>query len=322
MSAPTREPAEVDKHFVVVLGCNRAAVLLVPTTAGYSVPSVSIPQHVRPAEHLSHAVRERWGIKALCLFNLDAEGGEQGENRNQVMELCSPDCSHARGAEWVSFDRVPECRFSTAGESNVINALLQIVNDRSCSLLQGPFSRVGWFDAVCNWVEQVIEPLGLRLTDHYSQWNADPVVSLIRLETSGPAVWFKAVAHVSSHEYLITIMLGRLFPQYLPTLLGTKAEWHGWLAMEAAGQDLNSDLLAGRWIAAARALTQLQTQSMHKHLHLLQAGALDFRIGTLRDVVVPFTKSVWNLIQARGESGMPNKEDLAELCRVLQWSLL
>ena len=97
----------------------------------------------------------------------------------------------------------------------------------------GPFTCLGWFDELREWVEEVIEPLGFHLNGSFRQLNASPSFSLIRFETDGPALWFKAVGEPNQKEFPITCVLAQLFPGDVPSVLATRPEWNGWLTREA-----------------------------------------------------------------------------------------
>jgi len=62
--------------------------------------------------------------------------------------------------------------------------------------------------------------MGVRLTGKFRQLNASPTFSLIRLETNGVALWFKATGKPNEHELAIALSLARLFPRYVPRVLG------------------------------------------------------------------------------------------------------
>jgi hypothetical protein len=152
----------------------------------------------------------------------------------------------------------------------------------------GPFAKPGWFGELRSWVEAVIGPLGLQLKTSFSQLNASPSFSLIRLESDGPAIWFKAVGAPNLREFPVTVALAQLFPKYLPPLLATRPEWTGWLTLEVEGTHLQESPNAELWMAAATALAKLQIDSIGKHDQLLSAGARDLRAPTLSSILQAF----------------------------------
>ena len=111
---------------------------------------------------------------------------------------------------------------------------------------------------------------------------------MIRFETDGPAVWFKAVGAPNQREYPLTLALAHYFSRFLPEIIATRPEWNGWLAREAEGTLLNECSTLASWEAVATDLAELQIQSLGRSLHLLDPGARDLRAWALADLVQPF----------------------------------
>jgi hypothetical protein len=161
----------------------------------------------------------------------------------------------------------------------------------------GPFARLGWFEDLLEWIESVIEPTGLHTNGNFQQLNAAASFSLVRFETNGPAVWFKAVGEPNQREFAITHTLAELFPNYLPPLLGTRPDWNGWLAQEATGANLRERQEVTLWEQAATSLAKLQIESVDSHARVLVAGARDQRAGALSNVVRPFMDAMARLME-------------------------
>ena len=123
------------------------------------------------------------------------------------------------------------------------------------------FHALGWFSELRNWIESVVEPIGLQSMGGFRQLNASPSFSLIRFETSGPAVWFKAVGEPNQREFPITCTLSRLFPSHLPNVLATRPDWNAWLTRESEGRLLGDDQESGTWERVAAVLAELQINS-------------------------------------------------------------
>jgi hypothetical protein len=104
---------------------------------------------------------------------------------------------------------------------------------------------------------------------------------LIRFETDGPAIWFKAVGPLNYREFPITLTLAQLLPGYLPHVFSCRPEWNGWLAVEAQGINLEETRETKLWKLAATSLAKLQIETVGKQAQLLNSGALDFRAPTL-----------------------------------------
>src|SRR5208282_4489148 len=112
------------------------------------------------------------------------------------------------------------------------------------------------------WVTRSIEPLGLHLSGPFRQFNGSPTFSLIRFETNGPAVWFKAVGEPNVREFPITMALGKACPNYVPAVIATRPDCNGWLTREVEGINLGGSLDLSLWTTTASTLARLQVQSL------------------------------------------------------------
>jgi hypothetical protein len=191
----------------------------------------------------------------------------------------------------------------------------------------GPFARPGWLRELFEWVGEQLDPLGLRLTGSFQQFNASATFSLIRIETTGPAVWFKATGHPNSHELTVTATLARLFPGSLPTLLAVHPAWNGWLSREAAGVTLDGLCEISAWVRAAKALAELQIASLGKTEELLDSGCKDLRASQLVPLIDPFLNRMGELMARQTKPdpaplGHPElqllSQELKQACSALQ----
>jgi hypothetical protein len=139
--------------------------------------------------------------------------------------------------------------------------------------------------------------LGFHLNGSFRQLNASPSFSLIRFETDGPALWFKAVGEPNQREFPITCELSRLFPRYLPIVLGTRPEWNGWLTHEAVGKLLSDAQENALWEKSASSLAELQIDSIDHGTQILAAGTRDLGVNTLSKMVGPFIETMTQLME-------------------------
>jgi hypothetical protein len=150
-----------------------------------------------------------------------------------------------------------------------------------------------------SWAQEQITPVGLRLTGSFKQLNASPTFSLIRLETQSGAVWFKATGEPNSHELPVTTALARLFPRYLPAILGVHQAWNGWLSAEVAGVSLDQVTEFPAWERAGRQLADLQIESAGKTDELLEAQLKDLRVSILAKRIDPFIARMGEFMAAQ-----------------------
>jgi aminoglycoside phosphotransferase (APT) family kinase protein len=104
---------------------------------------------------------------------------------------------------------------------------------------------------------------------------------LIRFETTGPAVWFKAVGKPNSHEFNIVSILATLLPAYLPRIVALRPEWNAWLMTEAEGTSPGADSDFSMWRTISPRLAELQIASLHETSLLMSAGCRDVSVPSL-----------------------------------------
>ncbi|MGB8062256.1 MAG: phosphotransferase [Candidatus Sulfotelmatobacter sp.] len=293
------QQSDRETYRAIVFGQNGDELLLAPATGGFLLPSVEIPRWQRVAENLTAAMRNKWGHEVVCLFSPDAivpAGSPSGRNY-QVMESCRPVAKSSLRSEWARVASLSEKVFADPADYMALQRSLAECAGYSDGVATGPFGKLGWFRELQGWIEEVIGPLGFHLTGSFSQLNASPSFSLVRFETSGPAVWFKAIGKPNLREFPITLALAKLSPQYLPSILAARQDWNGWLALEVEGINLGETRDARPWAAAASALAKLQIASADRIGALIDSGARDLRASTLLKLVRPFLDAMGQLME-------------------------
>jgi Ser/Thr protein kinase RdoA (MazF antagonist) len=146
---------------------------------------------------------------------------------------------------------------------------------------------------------------------------------LLRLETSGPAVWFKAVGEPNIQEFLTCQVLARLFPCFVPRIIGAREDSHAWLTAEVEGCHPDEDSSTTIWGRTASTLASLEMASMGHGLHLLDAGLKDARTGTLRSLLPQFLEVVASLMEAQSAERPKRmcRDELEELREQIEQAL-
>ncbi len=251
----TPEQTESETYRVVVLGQNGTEVLVVPDGDRFALPSVNIPRWERVAENLTAAVKTDWGEEVVCLFEPDASAptGATGIHY-QAAEHWRVSGNPKMPTQWAPLSVLSDDSLIGSSDYLAIQQSIALCSAEGKESPAGPFARLGWFKELREWVETVIEPMSFHLNGKFRQLNASPSFSLVRFGTEGPALWFKAVGDPNQKEFPITSTLAQLFPNYLPRILATRADWNGWLTREVAGKLLCDVQEAALWQRAAAAL--------------------------------------------------------------------
>jgi hypothetical protein len=281
--------ANQQEYRLALVGPNRRQLLAIAGGDSVRLPRVAIPAYTRFAEQLTRRIKEQWDFDSVVL---DLLPDSSPSARCAVIEIRSSDRQIA-GANFFSaeVDAIDPADF-TKDERSVVDAILSGAGNQ-----RGPFSRLGWLDDVFAWVEAILHGRRIKVTGRFRQLNSGPFFSLIRFETSGPAVWFKAVGEPNRREFPVSVALARLFPSYVPLLIATRPEWNAWLTLEAEGSALDENSEFNLWMRAATTLANLQVEACAKIDELLGAGCRDVRTSALLECIDPFFEVMEELME-------------------------
>jgi hypothetical protein len=198
---------------------------------------------------------------------------------------------------WFPVDSLAQRDFPEAQDVNAIATATKLFDRYRNAGAAEPFGKFGWLRDLTEWVEPKATQIGLHLTGNFQQFNASPAFSLIRFETNGAAIWFKAVGEPNLREYSITLALTRYFPTFVPSVIATRNDWNGWLAIEAEGTHPNENSDMEVWTRVATTLAAMQIASFGQTLHLVNTGCRDTRVCTLLELVEPFVEVMSELME-------------------------
>jgi hypothetical protein len=283
---------------IILLQTGGTEVLLVRDGTRFALPEIEIPRFARVAEHLTAAVRREWGQEILCLFSPACRNGPAAPHgvRHYVAEALGPGhCT--RHSNWVPVASLTEDSLYHADDYHALCGCLARCCSQHTGPKPGPFETLGWLSEARAWIATVLQPLGLQLRGTFRQLNASPTFSLIRFETNGPAVWFKAVGEPNAREFPISRYLARFFPDFVPRILAVREDWSAWLTLDAHGTHPGQTPEIETWTTVATTLADLQMASIGSALHLIDAGCKDVRACTLRTLVDPFLQAMSGLME-------------------------
>jgi hypothetical protein len=293
---PHEEP---ETRRIILLRGKNHEVLLGFEGTHRTLPEVEIPRWQRVAERLTAALSATCGIDAVSLSSLEAPPRESRSEPicYEIMEPCVPQDEAPHEKKWVAVDCLAQTGFRDPCDFQAVRQAIAQSMAYAQDTPHRPFGRCGWFHDLKQWVEEEIATQGLHLNGRFRQLNASPTFSLIRFETDGSAVWFKAVGAPNHHEYPVTLALARLFSRFIPQIIATRPEWNGWLALEAQGPLLHESSVLASWETVGADLAELQIHSLGRSLHLLNPGARDLRAQALADFVEPFFRAMGELME-------------------------
>lgn len=301
---------------------NRAGtqVLLELGPSGYNLPLVDIPEFSRLAKEVTTVLRDRWSIPSVLLFS-----GLLEQNPVPVyfgaLEAQVGTYPSAEGMNWFTVHHAISYLLKNNTQRALESSYVKFTN-RIVGNDPEPFSRLGWLSQLKDWVTTVIGPLDMELKD-FEQLNGCETFSLIRFETTQYPVWFKAVGEPNLHEFGISQALARRLPGYVPEIIATKPEWHGWLMADAGGAPLRELAAPSAWHTAVETLGKLQVESIGKVDELTDVGCRNLATANLLELVDPFLEVMADLMrqQTKSPPSIPSQQELYELGQTIQYAL-
>jgi hypothetical protein len=288
---------ERDTYRLIPTRRNASEILLVPVGCNWLLPTVEILRQQRVAAQLVAEARTKLGFDGYCLF-VPTSLAPAAKCPCAVMESLEQNGKAPTGARWLPRGTASQCA-GTKDERNAIYESLRQLDSYAGLQESGPFARPGWLKDLFQWAHERVAQLGLRLTGTFQQFNASPTFALLRLETTGPAVWFKATGEPNRHELSITLGLARLFPRHVPTIIGVHESWNAWLSTHASGTSLDAIAETSEWERVAFEFAELQILSIAKTKELLECHCKDLRLPKLQQRIDPFCARMTELMAAQ-----------------------
>jgi hypothetical protein len=292
----------------------------------YVLPKVAIQRWGRIAPNVNAEIKRQWHLDVISLGELCPPSALNPTHRYNysLVEALEPNTSPPSGLYWTPVASFQEGSFAHPEEFRVIQQFLSESGGDLQFRLTGAFQRPGWFKELSGWVEEAIRPLGLHLTGRFLQLNASCSFSLIRFETDGGAVWFKAVGEPNLRELRISVALERFFPGYLPPIVATLPAWNGWLTTEVDGSVLDENSHLSSWKLLAQSLANLQILSLGKTKALLEVGCRNLSASLLLQDLAPFLEVMSDLMgrQSSGHARVLCPKEILELGSQIEGLLL
>jgi hypothetical protein len=289
---------------VVLFRRNASELLVFETDSGLRLPIVDIPIHCRVAPALNARVKIRWNLDVYSLYPILAADA-CAVARYHIVEALQHDAAAPQTARWISLGEALGSRFAERSDFAAVQAWIESLSEGDTNGSRRPFEKPGWFFALKDLVQDAILTIPLTLNGAFLQLNASSSFSLIRFETSGEAVWFKAVGEPNTREFPLTVLLSSRLPAYLPRVLATQPLWNAWMMPAVPGIALSQTEDLSLWCNAARDLARLQIASIEIVDDIRACQARDARTETLLGQVKPFFTLLRELMELQAKTPPP-----------------
>jgi hypothetical protein len=281
---------------VVITRRDASEILLEKTGSSYSLPVIVVLRSERIVAQLNRLALSKWNLQTYCLWVRRPDPGDPNVSDGcAIFDTCGPSADLPEGTLWRSVEGLDRRGDRLAvGITEMAWQALATLGSVESTQSSGPFSRPGWIRQLSDWIRNQIHPLGHRLTGEFQQLSGDSCACLIRFETTGPAMWFKAGGATNAREFQITSILARLFRESLPPIVAIHPEWNGWLTQDVSGVTLDQVNDVTVWERVAKKLAELQIACVDSRLALLREGCRDASVQTLRQHIGPFLDHLEN----------------------------
>ena len=277
-----------ESYRLLIYGNEATKIFVVRTSTGHKLPSVTVATGSRIAAEINKVTADTWGLQTYCMFTVPQPLSPNVQSRYVVLESAHSVQGPSYAGHWQDVTRLGPGDFEHADDFAAIRKSLDTLHSHSVCPIGGAFGAPGVFRKVTEWIKSQAATVGLRLTGPFRQLNGGMTFSLVRFETDGAALWFKAVGEPNLREYGITLELCTDFSDFVPQLVASQSDWNAWLTTEVDGNHPDEKSSLEVWIRVIAQMAVLQSRSFGRVLHLIDAGCHDLRVSTLMKVLDPF----------------------------------
>src|SRR5215475_6218532 len=193
LAAPAQElPAQApsaETYRLVVFDPAGTAVMLESVGKEYRLPRIQIPQFARPAQEVTKLLRGTWGVPAVFLFSGLLEQSPE-PSYFAALESEKGIGWHPPNTNWFTIHHALSNLILPRHERRTLDFSYRKAVHGICAEEREFFCRIGWMQKLEEWIETVVQPLGMKLESH-DQFNGCETFSLICFTTNTNPVWFK-----------------------------------------------------------------------------------------------------------------------------------
>jgi len=125
-----------------------------------------------------------------------------------------------------------------------------------------PWLRAGWFDEAEEWIRAELGARGIALTSNPELVTTRFVGRVLRLETSGGRMYFKAASRVFCREVAIAVEVAAWQPEHVPGLVAADVGRSWMVTRDVSGPTLAEVDAVEVWEEGVRACARLQKESV------------------------------------------------------------
>ncbi len=185
----------------------------------------------------------------------------------------------------VTLNNLP---FADPQHKSIIQEYLLEIENKTFSELRPPWTKAGWFNEVCLWIEEELAKLGyqqLAPVEYVKSWS---ISCILKVKTTAGNIYFKQASTLPlfCNEPVVTTELANLFPQHIPTVISIDRQRH-WMLLKDFGELIKGNVSLKVQQDIYRLLAQIHIKSIKQKDHLLNIGCLDRSLNCLQSQIEP-----------------------------------
>jgi len=258
--------------FCIISHPSSPKFLVVKHADGWFPPMVQFPVEGfvgLKAQLISDSVLTKYGLRTAVLRHTF-----ESLNLHCVeLEVISQARPVNMEAVWVGEAEYKRFRSSEPGGSDPLEGWLRQAASKRTPAVRPPWERKGWFNKASGWLEHELElahvqPVG-SVQQHQMCWHDS---ALLRVRTSQGVHFLKASHPEAPCEGEITRVLARRWPSRVSAPLAASKK-HNWMVFQDLGASLYTAPEPTELASAARAMAQMQFESVGEPGLLKEEGA-------------------------------------------------
>lgn len=228
-------------------------------------------------EHINRALHTMLNVPAVTLRCVETHRDAESNTVQRVYEawVSAADWTPPPQAQWIAPDT---CRTLPLALPEQRPWLRAWANEAQQGVppQRRPWARPPWFAAMERWIASQLQDVALTQTGPLAQVRTWERSCVLRVPTTGGAVYAKAVPAIFAHEPRLTRLLATLQPTMVHTPLAVN-EAQGWLLMPKwDGQPLDHGHAVEQWESTIAAFARFQ-RALAAHTAELRATGCPYR---------------------------------------------
>ncbi len=278
-------------------------LLLLPKGDGWTLPWFRHKERHfwQEVAHINAAVMEMLGLRATTLRCLDTTYDPTQDRVSSSYALESQD------AQWPL---PPGARWADAGDLDAISLAQPELTPALCDWLdfrqpqetqpnRAAWYEPGWFAQAESWMTLALAQMGRSLSSPVVQVRVWQRSCLLRAETDGGPVYFKAVPPIFAHEPAITHALAARYPQHIPTVLARHPRLPWFLMAQVDGVSLTQRQDIAIWESALRTFALIQIDLAGRVERLVELGCPQRDLAQMPDQMAQLLDDAGLLLPSR-----------------------